>query len=96
MVSPAQLRAARALLDLSQAEVAAAAGLSLPTVKRAEAEQGRRVSEAAYAAIRRALEEAGAVFLTAGETVDGGPGVRLRRDDADGIRPEELNAANDG
>jgi transcriptional regulator with XRE-family HTH domain len=74
MTSPAQLRAARVMLGLSQAEVAARASLSVPTIKRAEADKGIRVSEEVRAAIRAALETSGIEF-TDGEA----PGVRLRR-----------------
>jgi transcriptional regulator with XRE-family HTH domain len=92
--SPAQLRAGRALLELSREDVAAAAGVSAAAV--AAAEDGE-VGEAERLAIRQALEAAGIVFLAVGEAPDGGPGVRLRRtDEADGLRPDELNAANDG
>jgi DNA-binding XRE family transcriptional regulator len=92
--SPAQLRAARALLELSREDVAAAAGVTAAAV--AAAEDGE-VGEAARLAIRQALEAAGIVFLAVGEAPDGGAGVRLRRtDEEDGLRPDELNAANDG
>jgi transcriptional regulator with XRE-family HTH domain len=74
MPSPAQLRAGRALLCLSQADVAGRACLSVPTVKRAEAESGVQVSDAARAAIRAALEADGVEF-TNGDR----PGVRLRK-----------------
>ncbi len=70
-----QLKAARSLLGLSQAEVAAASGLSVPTVKRAEGNSALAASAEAIAAIRAALEAAGVVFL---EENGGGAGVRLR------------------
>lgn len=73
MTSAAQLRAARALLGLSQAEVAEAAGLSVPTVKRAEGAGAISASASALAAIRAALEAQGVEF-TNGDR----PGVRLR------------------
>jgi len=75
LISPAQIRAARALVGWSQTEVATAAGLSVPTVKRAEAEEGIRVSEDAVDAIVCALKKAGVEFITEN---GGGPGVRLR------------------
>lgn len=75
MISSAQLRAARSLLGLSQTQVANAAGVSVPTVKRAEGGGAIRASDAAVSAIRAALEAAGVVFLA--ENGDG-PGVRLR------------------
>jgi transcriptional regulator with XRE-family HTH domain len=74
-MSPAQCRAARALLDLTQPKLAGLAGLGLSTVY--DFEKGRRaVSEDARAAIRAALESAGIEFIAEN---GGGPGVRLRR-----------------
>jgi transcriptional regulator with XRE-family HTH domain len=76
LFSPSQIRAARALVGWSQSDVAAAAGLSVPTVKRAEAEDGIHVSEAALIAITSALKKAGVEFIAEnGE----GAGVRLRK-----------------
>ncbi|CAH0306698.1 DNA-binding transcriptional regulator [Roseomonas sp. CECT 9278] len=68
-----QCRAARALLDWTQAELAAAAAVSPGTVRGFEA--GRHVPHrASAAALRRALEAVGIVFIDAGP--DGGEGVR--------------------
>jgi transcriptional regulator with XRE-family HTH domain len=76
MVTTAQIRAGRHLLGLSQADVAAATGLSLPTIKRAESDREVSVSDEAIAAIKAALENAGVIFVAEnGE----GPGVRLRK-----------------
>jgi transcriptional regulator with XRE-family HTH domain len=72
-VTPDQLRAARALLGLSQPEVATAAGVSSMTVKRAEGSGRPPASADAMAAIKGALERAGAEFIN-----DGKPGVRMR------------------
>ena len=89
-ISPAQLRAARALLGLSQTELAGRACLSLHTIKQAEAEGEAHASEAVLAAIRVALEDQGVIFLDA----DGGegPGVRLRRfgPPDEGLRPDQI------
>jgi transcriptional regulator with XRE-family HTH domain len=68
-----QLRAARALLGLSQAEIATRAGISIPTMKRAEADTGIRVSSETIAAIRSVLESAGVEF-TNGDA----PGVKVK------------------
>jgi transcriptional regulator with XRE-family HTH domain len=76
LFSPSQIRAARALVGWSQEEVAIAAGLSIPTVKRAEADVGIRVSEDAVIAIASALKKAGVEFI---EENGGGAGVRLRK-----------------
>jgi transcriptional regulator with XRE-family HTH domain len=75
LFSPSQIRAARALIGWSQTEVATATGLSIPTVKRAEANGGIRVSEDARAAIARVLEKAGVEFIVEN---GGGAGVRLK------------------
>lgn len=95
LVTSAQLRAGRALLGLSQAEVAGRACLSLNTIKLAEAEGEAHASEAALAAIRVALEDQGVIFLEAagGE----GPGVRLRSfgPPDEGLRPNQLTSDND-
>lgn len=71
-----QLRAARALLGLSQADVAGLARLSVPTVKRAEGQGAVAASAEATAAIRAALEAAGVQFIPEN---GGGAGVRLRK-----------------
>ena len=76
MFSPSQIRAARALVGWSQTDVASAAGLSVPTVKRAEADGGIRVSEDGVIAIANALKKAGVEFIAEN---GGGPGVRLRK-----------------
>jgi transcriptional regulator with XRE-family HTH domain len=70
-----QIRAGRALLDWNQRDLAAAAGVSLSTVKAFES--GRDVRVSALAAIERALIEAGVVFLDPDR--QGGRGVRFKR-----------------
>jgi transcriptional regulator with XRE-family HTH domain len=60
-MTPAQCRAARALLDMNQSELAAAAGLGLSTVVDFEKER-RQVSDDAVAAMQSALERAGIAF----------------------------------
>jgi transcriptional regulator with XRE-family HTH domain len=71
-----QLRAARGLLGWSQSELAARAGLSLPTVKRLEAGFGPRVSEEAREKLQQAIESAGIEFVSEN---GGGVGVRFRK-----------------
>jgi transcriptional regulator with XRE-family HTH domain len=73
MSSIAQIRGARGLLGWSQTELARAAGLSEPTIKRFETGLAK-VSEAAIAKMIAALEAAGVEFTNGGE-----PGVRLRK-----------------
>jgi transcriptional regulator with XRE-family HTH domain len=73
IISPGQSRAARALLDYNQAELASKASLGLSTV--VDFERSRRaVSDDAIQAIRAALEAAGVEFTNGGE-----PGVKLRK-----------------
>jgi len=74
-MSPAQCRAARAIISWSQSFLAEAADLGLSTI--VDFELGRReVSEGARQAIRDALESAGIIFIDEnGE----GPGLRLRK-----------------
>jgi transcriptional regulator with XRE-family HTH domain len=74
-MTPAQARAARALLSISQIDVAKAAGLGQSTVIDFERER-RTVSAKAVGAIRGALEAAGVEFIPEN---GGGPGVRLRK-----------------
>lgn len=72
-----QIKAARALIAWSQSKLAEDAGISVPTVKRAEGAGKIPASADAIAAIRAALEAAGVEFL---EENGGGPGVRMRKD----------------
>lgn len=76
MVTPDQLRAARALLGLSQPQVAEAAKVSTMTVKRAEGSGKPPASADAMNAIRAALEAAGVQFIPQN---GGGAGVRLAK-----------------
>lgn len=71
-ISPAQCRAARALLNISQSDLAARAQVARATVT--DFERGSRTpTRANLAALTSALESAGVAF-TDGEA----PGVRLR------------------
>ncbi len=74
-MTPAQCRAARALIGMTQPELASAARFGLSTVVDFEKER-RVVSDAAIAAIRAALEDAGVEFIAEN---GGGAGVRLRK-----------------
>lgn len=81
-VSIRQVKAARALLDWSQADLARVSGVSEPTIKRLEAHDGELGGRAdTAAAIRGALEAAGIAFLAEGQAAAGGPGVRLAKAD---------------
>jgi transcriptional regulator with XRE-family HTH domain len=77
MITASQVKAARALLGLSQGELAEKAGLGIATVKRLELATELRGAATTLWKVQTALEEAGIEFLPAGE--ESGPGVRLRR-----------------
>lgn len=73
-----QVRAARALLRWEQRDLAAASGISLPSIKRLETQPGALAAQPRTVdAIRDALEAAGVKFI---EENGGGPGVRLSID----------------
>jgi predicted transcriptional regulator len=75
-----QIRAARALLDWSQKDLAEKSKLSVPTIKRMEGAMGPgRSTSANVDAVLRALKSAGIVFLASSDRTDGGPGVRLKK-----------------
>lgn len=89
MIEPPQCRAARALLGLSQAELARLAGVGLSTLRDIEtgwrARKGRsQVSAEALAKVRAALEAAGVEFI---EENGGGLGVRIRKPQRRRSRP---------
>lgn len=72
------------MLSWSQADLARASGVSEPTIKRLESQDGEIGGRADTGiAIRRALEEAGVEFIAEN---GGGAGVRLRRVSADGAK----------
>ena len=76
-VSIRQIKAARSLLAWSQDQLAAAAKVSIPTIKRLEASDGPLGGRSATAAkIRMALQSAGIEFI---DENGGGPGVRLKK-----------------
>lgn len=78
-VTGRQIAAARALTGISQAELAATAHISVPTLRRMEASEGQAAGLPNNVdAIRRALESAGVEFIAEN---GGGPGVRLRKGD---------------
>jgi len=78
-MSPDQCRAARAMLNLEQSDIADKAGIARATL--IDFEKGQRIPRAAtVAAIRAALESAGVEFLAEN---GGGAGVRLRKPSTD-------------
>lgn len=77
VINAAQIRAARAMLGWKQTDLAKAADISEMSVKKIETGAvDPRVST--IVAIQSAFERAGVVFLDAGQSRDGGPGVRLK------------------
>lgn len=77
MLTGEQIRAARALARMDQAELAAAANLSLPTVKRLEGQVGAiSANTSTEAALRSAFGAAGVIFI---DENGQGPGVRMRK-----------------
>ncbi|UPK40592.1 helix-turn-helix domain-containing protein [Bradyrhizobium sp. 186] len=73
-MSPSQCRAARALLDMTQPQLAASAKVGLSTVVDFERDR-RAVSEEAVSKMQQALELAGIVLIPEN---GGGAGVRIR------------------
>jgi hypothetical protein len=71
------MKAARALLAWSQEDLALAASVSVPTVKRLEAAEGPLGGRAETTQkLQAALERGGIDFI---DENGGGPGVRLRK-----------------
>jgi transcriptional regulator with XRE-family HTH domain len=80
MITAAQLRAARALAGMDQRDLAAASGLSLPTIQRMEASEGViRGNVDSLMKLIAALETAGVELINEGAVSErGGRGIRLR------------------
>ena len=81
MITAQQLRAARALLGLDQRALAAACGLSLPTIQRMETSDGVvRGNVESLMKLIEALDRAGVELIGEGAvSAQGGRGVRLKR-----------------
>ena len=78
LLTASQIRAARALLEWTQPQLAEASGLSLMSVRRMEGSSGPSQRSAGNVeAVRKALDDAGVMFLPADDTA--GPGVRLKK-----------------
>jgi transcriptional regulator with XRE-family HTH domain len=80
LLTAAQMRAARALVGMEQKALAAASGVSLPTIQRMEASDGVvRGNVDSLMKLVSALENAGIELINPGvSSTTGGRGVRLR------------------
>lgn len=80
MITAAQLRAARALLGMDQRALAAACGLSVPTIQRMETSEGVvRGNVNSLMKLITALDAGGVELINAGAASEGGGrGVRLK------------------
>ncbi len=99
MITSSQLRAARALLDVDQRQLAELAGLSLPTIQRMEASEGIvRGNVDSLMKLIGALDAAGVELIGEGAASEGGGrGVRLRvRAKAAGGRRKALQGGRAG
>jgi transcriptional regulator with XRE-family HTH domain len=77
LITTRQIKAARALLAWSQADLADRSGISEPTVARLESADGELGGrEDTGQKLRAAIEAAGVEFI---DENGGGPGVRLRK-----------------
>ena len=72
MITPQQIKAARALLDWKQSDLATASGLSLPSVNNIERATGSPRTDT-MEALQGAMEDAGIEFMS-------GQGVRLKEE----------------
>jgi DNA-binding XRE family transcriptional regulator len=75
MITPAQCRAARALIDWTQQDLAKAAGVGKVTVRQFEMGNAEP-RQATLTVMKMALEDAGVEFI---KENGGGPGVRLKK-----------------
>jgi hypothetical protein len=76
-LTAAQIRAARALLRWSAADLAEASAVGANTIRRAETTEGATaLTNANDSALRRTFEDAGVNFI---DENGGGAGVRLRK-----------------
>jgi transcriptional regulator with XRE-family HTH domain len=84
MIEAGQIRAARALLNMSQTDLAAIAFVHVATIRRLEASPDIRGAAETLWKIERALVNRGIEFIPA---EDGkGPGVRLMRSESADFR----------
>lgn len=81
------------MLDITIDRLSQESGVAALLILQIEAGNGYDATPQHYAALQSALERLGVQFLEGG---NGGEGLRLAaRASVDGMRPEELTAAND-
>jgi transcriptional regulator with XRE-family HTH domain len=78
VITPAQIRAARALIGWTQADLAKASGVSEVAIKNLE-RQATDPRVSTINSIQQTFDAAGVTFLDAGDIRDGGSGVRLKK-----------------
>lgn len=84
MVTGAQLRAARGLLNMSVSDLSERTGLAINTIRKAERTNGpAEVTTASARLLVTTLEAAGVLFIAAGRH---GAGVRLESPDQEPLR----------
>lgn len=76
MITPQQIRGARAMLGLTQKQLADASGVSEMSVKNIERGSTPDPRVSTMLAMKKSLESAGVEFIPEN---GGGPGVRLRK-----------------
>ncbi len=81
MIEASQIKAARALIGMTQEDIAKATGLSVQTIKRMETAGTHRSTVATVLAVQKTLESAGIVFISEN---GGGVGVRLAKPRGEG------------
>lgn len=79
MITGSQIRAARALLGWTTQELSARCGVHYATLSKAEQiDDVPNVRATTLAAVQKALETAGIIFMDGSYSGEAGPGVRLR------------------
>ena len=78
MITPAQIRAARALLGWRQSDLSEASGISEVAIKNIEREQADPKATT-LTAIQKAFHKAGVIFLDPNDPRNGGHGVRFKK-----------------
>ncbi|MHB0952501.1 MAG: helix-turn-helix domain-containing protein [Allorhizobium sp.] len=80
MIKAAQCRAARALLDWTQNELAKRTAISAVSIRAFE--RGGEMRESNQRLLKLTFEAGGIIFENEGEMVQGGIGVRLKTDNS--------------